>query len=283
MPLALGRFRLHEVRDATISLDGGAMFGIVPKPLWEKRIPADAQNRIPLALRCLLIEDGDRRILVDCGMGDLWDEKERGIYGLDRSVHSLDRGLAAAGTSREAITDVILTHLHFDHAGGVTRRGAGGVPELAFPNATHHLQRRNWKWAHAPTEKDRGSYRRETFAALEASGRLHLVEGPTELFEGVHLVVSEGHTVGLQLVQVEDAGQSVLFGSDVIPTSAHLRPAWVAAYDLYPLTAIEEKKQLLAQALEEDWIVFFEHDPDVAACRVIEKDGEVVMGEAVAF
>ena len=161
---------------------------------------------------------------------------------------------------------MVLTHLHFEHAGGTTRDGA-----LAFPNATYHLQRRHWKWAHQPSEKDAGSFRREDFAALESSGRLHLLEGATELYEGIHLFISEGHTVGLQLVRVESGDEALVFCGDLVPTTAHLRPTWVAAYDLYPLTVIEEKTQLLAQALEERWILFLEHDPVVAACRL--KDG----------
>jgi glyoxylase-like metal-dependent hydrolase (beta-lactamase superfamily II) len=278
MPLKLGRFVLHEVRDGSIALDGGAMFGVVPRPLWQKHLPPDERNRITLAVRCLLIVDGERKILVDDGIGMRWDGRHREMYGIDHRERDLDRELQRAGLSRNDITDVVLTHLHFDHAGGTTREGG-----LAFPNATYHLQRRHWKWAHQPSEKDKGSFRHEDFEALEASGRLHLLEGATELYDGIHLFISEGHTVGLQLVRVETDAGSLVFCGDLVPTTAHLKPAWVAAYDLYPLTVIEEKKQLLAQAIEEQWILFFEHDPNTPACTVKDEGGNVVVDRVVAL
>jgi glyoxylase-like metal-dependent hydrolase (beta-lactamase superfamily II) len=278
----LGRFELHEIRDGTFALDGGAMFGIVPKPLWQKRHPVDERNRIQLALRCLLIQDGDRRVLVDSGIGAKWDEKHREIYGIDQSVYSLDRDLVRAGCTREEITDVVLTHLHFDHTGGTTRI-EGGERVLSFPRATYHLQRRNWKWAHHPSDKDAGSFRAENFDLLATSGRLHLLEGQVELLPGIELFVSEGHTVGLQLVRVSDGDQTLVFCGDLIPTVSHLRSSWVMAYDLYPLTVIEEKRMILAQAAEEKWTLFFEHDPLVAACTVKEQDGQVVVDQVIPF
>ncbi|HYR56739.1 MAG TPA: MBL fold metallo-hydrolase, partial [Myxococcaceae bacterium] len=272
----------HEIRDGTFALDGGAMFGIVPKPLWQKRHPVDERNRIQLALRCLLIQDGDRRVLVDSGIGTKWDEKHREMYGIDQSVYSLDRDLARAGCTREEITDVVLTHLHFDHTGGTTRI-EGGERVLSFPRATYHLQRRNWKWAHHPSDKDAGSFRSENFDLLATSGRLHLLEGQVELLPGIELFVSEGHTVGLQLVRVSDGDQTLVFCGDLIPTVSHLRSSWVMAYDLYPLTVIEEKRMILAQAVEEKWTLFFEHDPLVAACTVKEQDGQVVVDQVIPF
>ncbi len=282
MALRLGRFEVHEVSDGNILLDGGAMFGVVPRPLWEKRFPPDDRNRITCALRCLLIKDGPRTILIDDGAGPRWDGKHKDMYGLV-STGGVDAALAKAGVDRFAVTDVVLTHLHFDHAGGTTRSEKGELA-LSFPNATYHLQRRHWRWAHHPTDKDAGSFRPEDFAPLEKSGRLHLLEGNTELYPGVHLVVSEGHTVGLQLVRLEAEDKTLFYCSDLVPTTAHLRPAWVAAYDLYPLTTIEEKKQLLAQALEEEWILFLEHDPHVAACTVKDDgDGHLVVKEVVSL
>jgi len=267
MSLQLGHLEVHAVSDGRIALDGGAMFGVVPRPLWSRRLPADERNRVSLALRCMLVIAGDKRILVDDGAGTRWDGKAREMYGLDHHQGALDGALHRIGLSRADITDVVLTHLHFDHAGGTTREEGGGL-RLSFPSATYHLQRRHWRWAHSPSDRDAGSFRREDFAPLENSGRLHLLDGPTELFPGVHLFVSEGHTVGLQLVRLETDAGTLVFCGDLIPTTAHLRAPWVAAYDLYPLTAIEEKKQLLAQALEEDWVLFLEHDPEVAACTV---------------
>ncbi len=282
---ALGRFQLHAISDGTFALDGGAMFGIVPKPLWEKQFPADDRNRIRLALRCLLVVDGARRILIDDGMGDKWSEKQAGLYGLDHARTTLDGSLAEVGLSRADVTDVILTHLHFDHAGGTTRRAAGGGLELSFPNATHHLQRRNWEWAREPTERDAGSYLADSFELLGRSGRLNLVDGEVELFPGIHVAPSEGHTTALQLVRIEDGGETLVYCADLVPTAAHLRPSWIIGYDLRPLVCVEEKKALLSRALAGRWILFFEHDPRLAACRVAASpDGrpEVVVGDAVA-
>lgn len=282
MPLQLDDFKLHAIHDGSFALDGGAMFGVVPRPLWERQFPPDERNRIRLALRCLLIDAGERKVLIDDGIGSRWDGKHRAMYGIDHASMHLDAELAKAGVTREQITDVVLTHLHFDHAGGTVRANEGEA-QLSFPNATYHLQRRHWKWAHQPSEKDRGSFRPEDFAALEKSGRLHLLEGNTELFDGVHLFVSEGHTVGLQLPRIERGGKTVVFCGDLVPTTAHLKAAWVAAYDLYPLTVIEEKKQLLAQAVEEGWVLFLEHDPNVAACTVTERDGHAVVDEVLTL
>lgn len=281
--MKLGRYELHSVRDGTFALDGGAMFGVVPRPLWERRIAPDARNRIPLAARCLLAIDRDakRIVLVDDGMGEKWDAKRVDIYGIDKSSGDLLAGLRAHGVAPEDVTDVILTHLHFDHAGGTTRLGPGGAPRLVFPRAVHHLQRRNWQWAHAPTEKDAGSFLAENYELLQHSNQLHLLDGPTEILPDVELIVSEGHTVAQQLPRFHAGGTHLTFCGDVIPTAAHLRPSWVMAYDLHPLTTLEEKKVLTAEALEDDGVLFFEHDPAIAACRLEERDGATVFREAV--
>jgi glyoxylase-like metal-dependent hydrolase (beta-lactamase superfamily II) len=281
--LQLGRWSLASVLDGTFALDGGAMFGIVPRALWERHASPDAQHRVRVAARSLLaVEEGsNRRLLVDVGMGDKWSVKEIAMYGLDRSRGDLDRELGRHGLSRAEITDVVLTHLHFDHAGGATRRGPGGELACAFPNACFHLQRRNWQWAQAPTEKDRGSYRAEDFEALAHCGKLHLLDGPCELAPDLEIIVSDGHTPGQQLPRFHGGGSHLTFCGDVIPTRAHLRIPWVMAYDLHPLTTLEDKKMLLAQALEDDGILFFEHDLEIAACRVAESDGQPGFREAV--
>jgi glyoxylase-like metal-dependent hydrolase (beta-lactamase superfamily II) len=214
-------------------------------------------------------------------MGDKWDPKKADIFGVDRSGGDLDAGLARHGVSRADVTDLVLTHLHFDHAGGTTRRDPSGALEVAFPRATIYLQRRNYHWALGPTEKDQGSYLAENIEPLAHSGRLHLVDGACELLPDLELIVSEGHTIGQQLPRFHGDGTHLTFCGDVIPTRAHLRIPWVMAYDLHPLTTIEEKKVLLAEALEDDGILFFEHDAQVAACRLVESDGQPAFREAV--
>jgi len=192
-----------------------------------------------------------------------------------------DAGLARLGLSRRDVTDLVLTHLHADHAGGLVRPGPDGAPTLAFPRATHHVQREAWHWAHAPSEKDRGSFEVEALAPLAHSPWLHLVEGEERLFPDVDLIVSSGHTAGLQLPRFHGGGSHLTFCGDLIPTQAHLRPDWVMAFDLHPLTSIEEKKVLLAEALEDDGVIAFGHDPAMAACRLREEDGRPVFREAV--
>jgi len=282
MALQIGSMTLESVVGGVFGLDGGAMFGVVPRPLWARKLPPDEGHRVPLVARCLLIRQGDRKVLVDAGLGQRWSDREREMFAIQPEVDLIEN-LEALGVAPEEITNVIITHLHWDHAGGLVLEEEGAPPRLAFPNATHHVQRRNWKWGHSPTERDLRSYRAEDMAPLEESGQLHFVEGATELLPGVELLPTEGHTVGQQLVKVSDGETTLLFCGDIIPTSAHLPTAWGMAYDLYPLTVIEEKKQILAQALEEGWILFFEHDPKIAACRLSEEGGKVRIAETFDF
>jgi len=283
MAYSLGRFTLHEIRDGTFALDGGAMFGIVPRTLWAQLNPPDERNRITLALRCLLIEDGKRRILVDDGIGDKWSAKDRDIYAIDQKQFDLDSELSKAGCSREQVTDVVLTHLHFDHAGGTTRRTPEGALELTFPRADFHVQRRNWEWALRPSDRDSRSYLAENFLPLERSDRLHLLDGEGQLVPGVDLVLAEGHTPGLQLIRVSDGSRCLVHCADLIPTSSHLKPHYLMGYDLEPLKTIEEKKVLLAEAIEEGWILYFEHDPKIAACTVTEREGQIAVDQVIPF
>jgi glyoxylase-like metal-dependent hydrolase (beta-lactamase superfamily II) len=279
----VGRYQVASLLSGHLALDGGAMFGVVPRPLWSRQIAPDDRHRVRLAARCLVAVDRDARrvILVDAGLGSKWDAVGADRYGVEEAPGGLEAALGRLGLAREDVTDVLVTHLHFDHAGGLTRRGAGGALELAFPRAVHHLQRRNWLWAHAPSERDRASYLPEDFELLGHSSQLHLVEGEAELFPDVELIVSEGHTAGMQLPRFRGGGTHLTFCGDLIPTAAHLRPAWGMAYDLRPLTTIEEKKVLLAEALEDDGVLAFEHDPAIAACRLGEEEGRPVFREAV--
>jgi glyoxylase-like metal-dependent hydrolase (beta-lactamase superfamily II) len=279
----VGRYEISSIVDAWFALDGGAMFGVVPRPLWERKIAPDARNRVRLVARCLVAVDRDagRVILVDDGIGEDWDAKWSEIYSIDRSGAGLEAGLARLGLSREDVTDVVLTHLHFDHAGGTLRRGAGGQVELSFPRATHHVQRRAWQAAHAPSDREAASFRAADFELLQHSNLLHLLEGDARPFPDVEIIASEGHTAGQQLPRFHGDGTHVTFCADVIPTHAHLRPGWVMAYDALPLTTVEEKKVLMAEALEDDGVLAFEHDPVMAACRLREEDGRPAFREAV--
>ncbi len=281
--LRVGRWEIATVLDGTFALDGGAMFGIVPRPLWERKTAPDERNRIRLAARCLVAADREARrvVLVDDGLGGKWDAKRTDIYAIDRPGGGVVGALSRLGFAPEDVTDVILTHLHFDHAGGTTLRTPEGALALTFPRATHHLQRRAWQWAHAPSERDAGSFHAEDFDALQHSNQLHLLDGEAELFPDVELIVSEGHTISLQLPRFHGDHEHVTFCGDLLPTAAHLRPSWVMGYDLFPVTSVEEKKVLLAEALEDDGILVFEHDAAVAGCRLAEKDGEIVFREAV--
>lgn len=278
MALALGPHTLDALETGTLALDGGAMFGVVPRALWARIFPPDEHNRIRLAMRSLLIRTGGRVVLVDCGPGDQWTEKERRNYGFE-DASRLDVELQRLGLGRSDVTDVILTHLHFDHCGGAVRLDEDGREVPAFPRATYHVQARNWSWARNPSDRDRASYRVQTFRALEHSGQLHLIDGEIELLPGIGLLMSEGHTPGLQMVRVSSGGSWLTYCADLLPTRAHLRPAWGMAYDLQPLVITEEKMALLAEAIEDEGILFLEHDPDVQACRVREENGEILFDE----
>ena len=265
--MTIGPYTLHEIHAGRLRLDGGAMFGIIPKPLWERRIPADARNRIPLAMRCLLLEGDGRLVLIDNGIGDKYDAKFADIYAVDTESSELHRSLGAAGFGADDITDVVLTHLHFDHCGGSTVRDAGGRLRVAFPNATFHVQRDHWAWAHA-SPREGASFLAENLDPLEASGRLRLVDGPGEVLPGVEATLVHGHTRAQQILTIRDEAETLVFVADLLPTAAHVPPLWVMAYDVAPLDTIAEKTPFLEQAAAEGWTVYFEHDTEVATARI---------------
>jgi glyoxylase-like metal-dependent hydrolase (beta-lactamase superfamily II) len=273
--LQAGPYELFAIESGRFALDGGAMFGIVPRPLWERANPPDAQGRIALALRLLLARGRGRTWLVDTGIGDKFDAKSNAIYRVEAQLP--DAALRAAGFDPDDVTDVILTHLHFDHGGGTTR--ADGSP--VFPRARHYVQGRQWEWAQRPSTKDRGSYRPADFRSLEPL--LTMLEGPGNLAPGIDVVTVDGHTPAMQLPRVHGGGSSVLYCADLVPTLAHVRTPWIMAYDNEPMKSAAEKEELLGRAADEGWILFLEHDPGRAACRVRRgaKDFEVA-GE-VAF
>ena len=277
----LGNWTITLFSDGLIRLDGGATYGVVPKPLWERSTPADDRNRVPVALRCLLVEGGGRRILVDTGVGDRWDARQREIYGMTRRAGELLTQLDEAGLARESITDVVLTHLHFDHAGGACLDSDGLVP--TFPEAAYWLQRQQWEWAHAPSERDRVSFRVEDFDPLEASGRLQLLDGVTEILPGLKLVPVNGHTPGQQIAELHTHDGVLVFLADFVPSVAHLHLPWVAGFDLNPLITLHEKRQFLSRAAADDYLLVFQHDATHEACRVEFRDGRFRARELVTL
>ncbi|MDY0108648.1 MAG: MBL fold metallo-hydrolase [Candidatus Krumholzibacteria bacterium] len=270
--MRLGDWTFTLLSDGRFRLDGGASFGIVPKPLWEKQIAADGRNRVPVALRCLLASGHGRRVLIDTGIGDRWDAKQRDIYGMERRAGQLLVELESAGIDRRSITDVVLTHLHFDHAGGACLDLADGMAP-AFTEARWWVQRQNWDWAHGPSERDQASYRAEDFEALADTGRLELLDGPQEVLPGLWLQPVHGHTPGMQIPEFRTSAGTLVFLADLIPTTAHLHLPWIAGYDLNPLLTLSEKRHLLTRALEDDFLLVLQHDPRYETCRVAFRDG----------
>ena len=283
--MQIGRYRVRSLLTGRFGLDGGAMFGVVPRVLWERHIPADEKHRIPLALRSLLLESDDRTILVDTGIGSTkWSDKERAIYAIDHSEHELLTSLAALGVAPGDVTDVLLTHLHFDHAGGATTETTDGALVPTFPSATYYLQRRNLAWAEHPTEKDQASYLERDFGAILARDQLVLLDGAEESpFEDVTLYISDGHTEGQQLPIISDGTRTVMYCGDLIPTRVHVPVPWVMGYDIRPLQTMEEKKEILRKAVDEGWILAYEHDPDLSATTVLESERGFASGESVAL
>lgn len=258
--------------EARFGLDGGAMFGIIPRPLWQRTNPPDENNRIDMACRCLLVEYADRTVLVDAGMGTKWSDKERDIYNIHSQDDGLQSALAARELSAQEIDDVILTHLHFDHAGGVSKYADDSETIRAtFPNARHWVQRRNWSWANSPSARDGGSYRKIDFGFFETSDEappLELIDGIDEIMPGIEVLPVHGHTFGMQLVKITTAEHTFVHLADLIPTSSHMRDPYVMGYDLQPLVTVEEKREILYEAARHDWILIFEHDPTTGLARV---------------
>ncbi|MCB0308245.1 MAG: MBL fold metallo-hydrolase [Bdellovibrionales bacterium] len=283
MSLSVGQYQLDEVHTGFLWLDGGAMFGTVPKVLWEKFHKPDEKNRIRLAMRALLVRDKDHIVLVDCGLGDKGGNKFRDMFNVDQVTYHLDASLKAKGVFKEDITDVILTHLHFDHAGAATYQTNAGKWQPTFRNATYHLQQKNLEVAKVPNPRERASYLPEIFEALVESDQLKLHDGPIELLPGIQLYVSCGHTKAQQHPMISDGKQTVFYGGDLFPTRAHIPLPWIMGYDLQPLVMLEEKNAILSRAQNENWIMFYEHDDAVMASRIVKDKKGFAAGDAVEF
>jgi glyoxylase-like metal-dependent hydrolase (beta-lactamase superfamily II) len=268
---AVGDARVTVLHDGTIALDGGAMFGVVPRVVWEKRDPPDERNRVTLGLNVALIESGGKRVLVDTGMGERWSEKEVRMYRIDRSTTLLG-GLRARGLGPEDIDVVVNTHLHFDHAGGNTRVEGGRVVP-AFPRARYVAQRGEWDDATHPHERSRASYRADDFVPVAEAGQLDLIDGEAEVAPGVRAVRVGGHTTHHQMVVVESGGETLVVPTDLLPTASHLPLPFVMGYDLFPVATLEAKRKLLDAAVEGGWRILFYHDPRTPVGRV-RRDGE---------
>jgi glyoxylase-like metal-dependent hydrolase (beta-lactamase superfamily II) len=271
--------KLYTINTGYFKLDGGAMFGVVPKTIWNKINPADENNLCSWALRCLLIEDGNRLILVDAGNGDKQDAKFFSHYYLHGN-DTLEKSLAKYGFRKEDITDVFLTHLHFDHCGGSIKRENGKlVPN--FSNATYWSNKEHWKWATEPNEREKASFLKENILPIEESGKLKFVEvtqmnndrlGQISFTENISLRFVNGHTRAMMLPQIKYKDRTVVFMADLLPSAGHIPLPYVMGYDMFPLTTLIEKKSFLKEALENDYILFFEHDPLHECCSLQQTD-----------
>ena len=278
--LRLGRFVLQPMLDGFFALDGGAMFGVVPKTLWAKVAPPDDRNRIRLAMRPWLVSDGTSRILIDAGAGDKLDAKLANIYALDRA-RPLDQALAAAGLDPDAIDWVIASHLHFDHAGGFTVNGADAVPRPRFANARHVVRRGEWDDATHANERTRASYFPENYVPLADAGLVDFVDTDAEVAPGIRVRRTGGHTMHHQMIEIESDGKVAVFVADLMPTTAHVPLPYIMGYDLYPMDTLAFKRAFLREAVEREYLILFEHDPTVAAGYLRERGGKIVVEQVL--
>ncbi|HSC31084.1 MAG TPA: MBL fold metallo-hydrolase [Gemmatimonadaceae bacterium] len=269
----IGAWTVHAIQAGAIHLDGGAMFGVVPKPLWEKRLPADERNRIPMGMRCLLVEHDSGLVLIDTGAGNKENARFYDIYGIENrgitGPTALEDGIRAAGHAPEDISIVINTHLHFDHAGGNTYRDESGAIRLSMPNARYVVQRGEHHFATHLNERTAASYFAHNYEPLRAAGRLELVEGEREIVPGITVLPTPGHVPFHQSVLLRSRGDTALYLGDLVPTTTHLPLPWIMAYDVDPLVTLETKRRILLRMEAEGWLALFEHDAFHAWGRVV--------------
>ena len=270
--MKIGNYDLFSIETSEFGLDGGAMFGIIPKPIWERKAQPDGLNRIKMVTRSLLLSSEDRKILVDTGNGTKWEEKYKDMYNIDTDRYNIEKSLKKYGFSAEEITDVICTHLHFDHVGGNTKIDSGKIVPT-FSNAKYWVTKENWKLANHPRQKDAGSFMENDWKVLAENGMINVIDGRETFIEGIDTLVTYGHTPGLLHPIISDGSNKLFYGADIFPLAAHIPIPWVMAYDVKPVITMEEKQKLLPQMQYENWILFFEHDPIFQACTV-HKEGK---------
>jgi glyoxylase-like metal-dependent hydrolase (beta-lactamase superfamily II) len=268
-----GEIEVLSLHGGNFYLDGGAMFGVVPKTLWEKKAPADDRNRIRLAANSLLVRAAGKNIVVETGNGTKWDPKLRNIYGIQEGDPLRD-SLSTVGVAPEKVDMVINTHLHFDHAGGNTRV-VGGRDVPVFPNAQYVVQRGELEHAMNPTERDRASYFADRFVTVSEAGQWRLVDGDVEIVPGISVVRIPGHNADIQAIKISGGDRTAIFVADMLPTRHHLPLAWMPGYDLYPLQTLETKRKRIAEIVAQGWIVVFGHDPDFPTATLHDRNGTI--------
>jgi glyoxylase-like metal-dependent hydrolase (beta-lactamase superfamily II) len=273
--MQFGDYRVEIIPDTEFRLDGGAMFGVVPRNLWSRVCPPDDQNRIRMNMNCVFIEAGNERILIETGIGEKWSAKHTEIFGITRERALAESLRSVAGVRADSITIVINTHLHFDHAGGNTFLNAAGEAVPAFPNARYFISRGEWEHAEAPSERDRASYLPDNWRPLSATGQLELKDANYEVVPGLTMETYPGHNRSMQCWRLNREGKTLFGFADLVPMRAHVPFAWIMGYDLYPAETLEVKKKLLPQAARENWMCLFYHDPDEPLCRIVEDGGKL--------
>lgn len=273
--MLFGDYRLEIIPDTEFRLDGGAMFGVVPRNLWSRTNPPDDQNRIRMNMNCLFIDTGSERVLIETGIGDKWSTKHTEMYGIRRQHPFSETLSSVAGVGPEEISIVINTHLHFDHAGGNTRLDSDGRPIPSFPNARYFVSKSEFEHAESPSERDRASYLPENWQPLVQSGQLELKPADYEVVPGLRMETHAGHNRSMQCWRLEQSGRTLFGFADLVPTRAHVPFAWIMGYDLYPVETLESKKRLLPQALRENWLCFFYHDAEAPICRLTGEGGKM--------
>ena len=268
----IGNWKISVLETGDFRLDGGAMMGSVPKVLWVETNPADEKNRIDLALRCLLLDDGENIVLIESGIGDHNSKKFKEMFNIKQDDNALSNTLSDSGYSIKDITHVILTHLHFDHAGGAVCKTDSDDFRPAFPNAKYYISKSNWEAALNPSPKDRASYLKHNFLCLEECGVLEIIPDNTKILDGIETYVVNGHTHGQQLIKVKGNGETLVFCSDLIPLKSHIKIPWIMGYDLNAELTLKEKELFLSEAANKGWILFFYHDPASVAVKISKTD-----------